>query len=243
MSWDDALRAGKRILSEFDERRIYGSPGYTGLEGGSEEAQNVLDNEFEEVHKKWDQDMSKDHLTKSLVKDGITTKMGEWLKFRIRGKKATNTYFENFYVYDSEARAGVIVASDVSRQRKAKIHWSEVAFQQYKKEFPKSALPDLKYIYRSYIVNMSTVDFITRIIGKMGQSQDTVQMGNQKWYVIRRETNPDFFAVLLGSENGRGAGNLVNDHMEDLGDNRGVTEIHILDETPPSMKMVLGPIC
>lgn len=61
------------------------------------------------------------------------------------------------------------------------------------------------------------------------------------WHVFKPSGTS--FSALLGTENGRGAGHLVNDHLDELKRKR-VSEIHVhLPEAKsPTIKLVIGDV-
>lgn len=181
----------------------------------------------------------------SLKKDGINADK-EWYDSELEEKTANGcrdpdpkSWFINGYLYDKNKKAGVIVADTIFRKRNAALPWSEVVFQQYKNEVSDSILDDLKYIYQQTIVNDNTEKIIKEAI-KTGEGEE-ISIEKEKWHVFRFGSTS--FTALLGTENGRGTGYLVNDHLDELKRKR-VSEIHVCLSEPEnsSMKIVIDPV-
>jgi hypothetical protein len=233
-TWDEALETGKKILKSHRERLDSGGPGYTMLPGGSEEAKRVLQNNYMPEDSRADFELN-DFLTRSLARDGITTDENRWIYSHIHENTCLSE-FKNEYIYDNNRQKGVIIADENTREKGAILTWSEVAFQEYNLKARGRVLENLKYIYQSTITNTSTREFISRAIDS--DEGDIVHIGGDEWHVFK--PGSDTFTVLLGSENGRGAGYMVNDHLSELG-RKQVSEIHV-HERPYLMKIVIGPI-
>lgn len=97
----------------------------------------------------------------SLKKDGIEKADTKWYYSDISEKPKAgcpdgDSRYMNGYVYDEIRKVGVIVAHTTARNRNAALTWSEVVFQQYKKEVSNSVVENLKYIYQQDIMNINT---------------------------------------------------------------------------------------
>lgn len=236
LTWDDALKTGKKILENHRKRLDSDDTEDTGLD--SEKAKDDLRNKYQVKSESRDYEPD-DSLKKSLSNDGITTEKGKWLSSHIKEKDCeseSKSEFQNAYIYDEKKQEGVIIAENNSRERGAVLTWSEAAFQEYNVKVSHRVLENLKYIYQLYIINSSTKDFITEAIDR-GDGRE-VNVEDEEWHVFR--PGSDSFTALLGSENGRGAGYMINDHLAEMGRKR-VSEIHV-SSRPWLMKIVIGPV-
>lgn len=168
-----------------------------------------------------------------LKEDGITSKKGDWLFSHIKDCKSE---YQHRYTYDKEKQEGVIIVIDIERELSAVLPWSEVVFQEYDMKFKNRVIRNLKYIYQVFILNEDTQDIIQKALDS-GDGKET-NVGSDKWQVFK--PGSESFTALLGCENGRGAGHLVNDHFAEMG-RKQVSEIHASMEVK-SMKIVLSPV-
>lgn len=170
-----------------------------------------------------------------MINDGISIDDEKWFFSGILENNCKST-FTSSYIYDENMQEGVIIVEFTDRQPGAALPWSEVAFQEYQEKVPGSVPKNLKYIYHIDIININTKRFISEAIERGGGRK--VKLDSEEWHVFL--PGSESFTVLLGSENGRGAGHLVNDHLAELG-RKQVSEIHV-SGVPWLMKIVLGPV-
>lgn len=174
-------------------------------------------------------------LRTSLQEDHISTGSNWQFKWVQQDKMGTSTY-QNYYNYDTTARAGTIVATHQSRGANALLPWSEVAYQQYK-AFPGAVLAQLKYIYRATISTVSTVDIMQQAV-ETGQYVNEDCADGNTWFRFPAGDSPsEAFFALLGSKNGRGVAHMLIDHCAALG-KKSIQEIQV-NLAMNSMKFVL----
>ncbi|KAK2758370.1 hypothetical protein FQN54_004220 [Arachnomyces sp. PD_36] len=231
LTWEDALNTGNKILAA--NRKLLETGKGNSIVRGPAEVRRILNEEFKESNrdKKWVPD---ELLEPLLANDKITIEEGEGVFLEIEDNRCLSK-FEIAYGYDKNEQVGFIYIEDVFRQPEAPLRLSEVAFAQYTTDLPNSVLKDLKYIYHASITNSETREFInTAIESDVGRM---VVVDEQEWHVFT--PGKDEFTALLGSENGRGAGYIVNDYFTELGRKR-VSEIHVHAPKPYLMKLVIG---
>ena len=231
MTWEQAVKKGRELIRQNKLKLLTGQSRYTGLPGGSDEAKEQLKTEFEMI-KSDPTYRTKGDIEEAMRHDGIDFEDGEWLLLSVKDT-LTSTEFTNGYTYSAKDGVGAIILEKAERVKNAgRINWSELSFLQYT-QLPNVVPQDLRYIYHNNIFNWDTWDIIND--AKKTNDGTKKKVGDTEWDVYRSDSKGDSFAALLGTENGRGAVHLINDHMRELGKKK-VSEIHVLEH---AMKIVL----
>ncbi|KAK2755541.1 hypothetical protein FQN54_006481 [Arachnomyces sp. PD_36] len=234
LTWKDAVKKGKALIAQNEQNILTGQSSYTGIAGGSDAAKKQLENDFDTVQSDPKYRTQKG-LAVTMQIDGINFDAGEWLRIIVEDKKS-ETKYNTGYSYNGKKKVGAIIVEDMDHEDKAgRINWSEAAFIQWTTKLPNAVPGDLKYVYHNFVVNDETRDIMQW--AKENGDGTARKVGELEWSVFLPGSKADSFAALLGSESGRGAAHLVNDHMNELGKKR-VAEIHISGES--YMKLVLA---
>jgi hypothetical protein len=243
LTWDQALTEGNKIWELYEEYAAKGSsPGFTNG-AGTPEAKRRVRNNYSNVKSEQQPPPS---IQVSLAAAGITTD-AKWIHSDLTQKGAPNSHYVDSYLYDDNK--GVIVAENIRSYKGATLPWSEATYVRYLVEYEKDCsfpapIHNLKYVFQVDISNEDTTGFIEKVIdgseGTPVQFDAYKKYGAETWHVFKPET--ESFKGLLGSDNGRGTGRLVNDHYVDLG-KRGISEIYVC--RPPecrgyTMKLTIG---
>ncbi|KAK2759384.1 hypothetical protein FQN54_002862 [Arachnomyces sp. PD_36] len=220
VTWEDALATGSRILDAHESLLASDPPAQSNA--ALNEVRRVIREEYQEIARDPAAGVPHEDIELLLSMDGIHSP--DWLYLHIDD---CESHFMIYYTYDASARAGVIAIGSVERKRKTPLKLSEVAFEQYRTDVPNSVLADLKYIYQVTIINSQSREIINRAI-RSGVGRK-VSIGDAHWHAFTPGT--EAFTALLGCENGRTAGYIVNDYFAELG-RKQVSEILVYAEDP-----------